>query len=135
MKEIYMRNKSNTYINNARSHKGKKSNLLSHRDLGILVFAYTTGIPLSGERYSYFAREGREAVYSSIARLRKHGLIELKQMRYNGQFLRANVITRKGIQFMDSLGIKELSAKGGNWLPEDGYKNIPANVFISGDVN
>lgn len=121
-------------ITGARAVKGKSQNLLAHRDLGILVFAYTTGVPLSGERYSEFAREGREAVYSSIARLRKFGFIELKQMRYNGQFIRANVITRKGRNFMDSLGIKELSAKGGDWLPENGYKNIPANVFVSGDA-
>ena len=87
-----------------------KQQRLAFREIGILVYAFTTGAPISAERYQDFGMEGREAIYSALRNLRKMGYIEMRNLRFNGHLVRANTLTTKAINFLTSLGIQELTA-------------------------
>jgi hypothetical protein len=76
---------------------------ISARALGILVFAITTGNPISAERYAQYFREGEKALASGLRELRSLSLIELKREKFDGRFSTSTQITSEGFSFFNDL--------------------------------
>lgn len=83
---------------------------ISFRDLGILVFAFTTGKSINGREYAKIAREGRDSVYRSLQFLSKNGYTTTSTEKINGKLIRSTRLTSKSISLLMNLGIRELSA-------------------------
>jgi hypothetical protein len=116
------------------NRKNKKEERLSFREIGILVYAFTTGAPISAERYQNFGMEGREAINSALRKLRKMGYIEMRNLRFNGHLVRANILTTKAINFLTSLGIYELTANPKMVVGLSVSQGIPHNMVGSKEV-
>jgi len=87
-----------------------KQGSLGFRELGILVYAFTTGKPINGREYCLFAKEGRDSVYRSLQLLSKTGYTKTTTENINGRLVKATRLTPKAISLLMSLGVQQNSA-------------------------
>ena len=84
---------------------------LAFRELGILVYAFTTGKPINGREYAKLAREGRDSVYRSLKFLTQNGYTVTTTEKINGRLVRATRLTSKSVGILMNLGVQERSAR------------------------
>jgi len=84
---------------------------LGFRELGILVYAFTTGKSINGREYAKVAKEGRDSVYRSLQFLARNGYIRTTTENINGRLVKATRLTSKSIALLMSLGVQQNSAR------------------------
>jgi hypothetical protein len=94
-----------------KNHNSEKVHDLAFRELGILVYAFTTGKSINGREYAKVAREGRDSVYRSLKFLTKNGYTVTTTEKINGRLVRATRLTSKSVGILMNLGVQENSAR------------------------
>jgi CTP-dependent riboflavin kinase len=84
---------------------------ISYRAFGILVFSALTGIKISCERLMKRGSEGRDATARAMQELSEHGLIHTTSLLVEGRWRRGTMITEKGREYLESIGLDIYSFK------------------------